>query len=365
MIRLASGAVSNRTRSLLGRDPLPRILTWTLTFRCNARCSMCDSWRKTDAAEADTTAALEIVRRIPTSVSIVRLTGGEPFVRHDIGEIVHALETRLAPEVVHLTSNGFLTDRIAGFLSDRRAYSSRKLHLLVSVDGMSELHNGIRGRENAFAMALATIRQVAERRREWNVDIAVNQTIVDQRGIDDYERLHALLAGLSVPHHVVVAYAESAMYSVEPGRDLSPVDAGSYRTATPIDTGSLRAFLALARRDTAELPFANRIAKRYYLDGIANRLLKGEGTPNPRCAALGGHMRIHPNGDIPVCQFNGRIAGNILRDGFEAVWGDPGTRAHREWVARCAGCWAECEVLPSAVLGGDIAGHAMPRWEAP
>lgn len=364
MIRLATGAVSNKARSALGGAPLPRILTWTLTFRCNARCSMCDSWRKTDAPEAATKEALEIVRRIPSSVSIVRLTGGEPFVRHDIGEIVHALETRLAPEFIHLTSNGFLTDRIATFLSDRSAQTARKLHLLVSMDGMADLHNGIRGRETAFGSALATIREVARNRRAWNVDLAVNQTIVDQRGIDDYQELHALLSGLSVPHHVVVAYAESAMYSVEPGRDLSPVDAGTFRTATPIDPESLRTFLALVRRDTAELPFANRIAKRYYLDGIANRLLKGEGAPNPRCAALGGHMRIHPNGDIPVCQFNGKIAGNILRDRFESLWSAPGTRAHREWVARCPGCWAECEVLPSAVLGGDIAGHLVRGGDA-
>lgn len=37
----------------------------------------------------------------------------------------------------------------------------------------------------------------------------------------------------------------------------------------------------------------------------------------------------------------------FLRDDFAAA-------AQREWVDACGGCWAECEVMPSALYSGDI-----------
>lgn len=354
MLRAAAGAVLNAARRRIGASPMPRVLTWTMAFRCNARCSMCDSWRKTVDDEADTRDALRIVDRLPKSISVVRLTGGEPFLRNDLGRIVEALERRLRPEMLHITTNGFLTSRIVDFLEDRARNRGSRLHLLVSLDGMDGLHDDIRGVDGAFRRTEATLRAVAEHRHRWNVELAVNQTVLDQRGIDGYERLHAMLVSLGIPHHVVVAYAESATYSVSSGQDLSPGSAGEFRTGGEFDPIVLGEFLSRVRRDSRELPFGNRVAKLYYLQGIANRLLRSEGDPSPRCAALGGHMRIHPDGSIPVCQFNGKVVGNLLEDDFGTIWRRAGTRAQRDWVARCPGCWAECEVLPSAALHGDL-----------
>lgn len=354
MLRTAGGAAVNAARRALGAAPMPRVLTWTLAFRCNARCAMCDSWRKSAEDEADTRDALRIVERLPASISVVRLTGGEPFLRNDLGRIVDALERRLRPEMLHITTNGFLTDRIVGFLEDRARRRAPKLHLLLSIDGMDGLHDTIRGVDGAFRRAEATLRAVAGNRKDWNVDIAVNQTVLDHRGIDGYGPLHALLAELGVPHHVVVAYAESATYSVENGLDLSPSSGGEYAARGDFDPILFAEFLDRVERDAAKLPLATRIAKRYYLQGIGNRMLRFRGDPSPRCAALGGHLRIFPDGSIPVCQFNAKIVGNLLEDDFEALWDRATTREQRDWVARCPGCWAECEVLPSAALHGDL-----------
>lgn len=354
MIRSALGVASHNLRRLGGRTPLPRFLTWTLNFRCNARCSMCDSWRKGAEGELDTDQALSVVSKLPRSISAVRLTGGEPFLREDLGSIVHGLEGHLRPDLVHLTSNGFLTRRIGRFLEDHRRTSRTPVHLLVSLDGPEALHNEIRGREFAFAQAVETLRMVAANRRSWNVKLAVNQTIVDERGIAQHADLADLLAEMGVDHHVVVAYRESATYSVESGKMAAPAHPGAFRTVHPIDRGIMAGFLQNAEAACEDLPWASRTAKRYYLEGIRNRVLDGFGSPNPPCAALGGHMRILPNGDIPVCQFNTRVAGNILREDFESVWYSDAAVRWREWVGKCPGCWAECEVLPNAILSGDI-----------
>ncbi len=93
---------------------LPRMLTYTVTFRCNARCVMCDSWRKPALDELTLEEIERIFAQLP-QMDAVRLTGGEPFVRTDLAEIAAAATTMLDPLVLHVTTNGFLTDRIVDF----------------------------------------------------------------------------------------------------------------------------------------------------------------------------------------------------------------------------------------------------------
>lgn len=361
MIRTATGIVEHNLRTGFGRRALPRILTWTLNFRCNARCGMCDSWKKTGEDELDPAQTQALVAKLPRTITATRLTGGEPFLRNDLDEIALALDRRLDLDMLHLTTNGFLTGRIVSFASTMGRKLSAPLHLLVSLDGLEDLHNEIRGQPFAFRTALETIREIAAHRREWGVELAVNQTVVDERGVAAYDALHDLLRGLDVPHHVVVAYAESATYSTTADTDLSPATPGVFRTATPMDPGLLAEFFERVDRDRRELPFSNRVAKGYYLDGIRNRVLHGVGIPNPACAALAGHMRIYPNGDVPTCQFNSRVVGNLWRTDFDELWHGPRALRSRAWVEKCPGCWAECEVLPSALLGGDLLANTLRR----
>ena len=93
------------------RDSLPRMLTYTVTFRCNARCIMCDSWKMSGEGDLSLEEIQRLLQQLPT-MDVVRLTGGEPFVRTDLPEIVALVQKHIQPLWLHITSNGFLTDRI-------------------------------------------------------------------------------------------------------------------------------------------------------------------------------------------------------------------------------------------------------------
>jgi MoaA/NifB/PqqE/SkfB family radical SAM enzyme len=73
--------------------------------------------------------------------------------------------------------------------------------------------------------------------------------------------------------------------------------------------------------------------------------------------ALRSHLRLLPDGRVPVCQFNTETVGNVLHQSFEEVWHGMNARSSRQWVDACPGCWAECEVLPSALFSGDLLVH--------
>jgi Fe-coproporphyrin III synthase len=334
----------------------PRFLTYIVTFKCNARCIMCDCWKKPSPDELTLGEIERVFRQLPR-MDGVRLSGGEPFVRTDFADIARLAATILRPRFLHVTTNGFLTRRVVEFceLRDR----SIPLHLLVSLDGTEAKHNEVRGRDTAWDTTIATVGALAPRQRELRLSLAVNQTIVDRAGVAEHRRLHELLRPLGVRVNAVVAYDVSATYSLEHEKEAAPLAAGDFTTFGQFEKGDAESLLAELEAGIAEFPWLERLAKSYYLKGIRNRLLRGVGDPNPSCVALNSHLRLFPNGDVPVCQFNSRRVGNLRKETFAQVWSGDAIRPQRDWVKRCAGCWAECEVLPNALYSGDGFRHAL------
>jgi pyruvate-formate lyase-activating enzyme len=60
--------------------PRPGWCTYLVTYRCNARCGMCDSWRMKPGTELAPSDVARVFERIG-ALDIVRLSGGEPFLR--------------------------------------------------------------------------------------------------------------------------------------------------------------------------------------------------------------------------------------------------------------------------------------------
>lgn len=333
------------------RDNLPRFLTYTVTFRCNARCIMCDSWKISEHQDLSVEEVSRIFDELPV-MDAVRLTGGEPFVRTDFSELARLVDEKLRPLVLHVTTNGFLTRRVVDFCEKRRRKTP--LQLLVSIDGVEDKHNHVRGSSLAYKSAMETIELLAPRQRELNLKLSVNQTIVDAEGIEHYRMLRDTLRPWGVRNNVVMAYDASATYSVERGIDLAPNEVGQFATFGEFSNHQFEELIGEIERDLEGFPFFDQWAKRYYWRGIANRLLQGKGAPNPPCVALNSHLRLFPNGDIPTCQFNSKTIGNLRTDSFDNLWKSHLAASQREWIRQCPGCWAECEVLPSAIYSLDL-----------
>ncbi len=350
-IRRAAALAQTIGRVRRGEPSLPRMLTYTVTFACNARCVMCDSWRKESQGDLSLAEVERIFSRLP-KMDAVRLTGGEPFVRKDLADIARAAVNSLEPALLHVTTNGFLTDRIVDFCERRPR--TIPLNLLVSIDGVGEAHDTIRGHRGAFRSAMRTLEALAPRRKELRLKLAVNQTVLDAAGAAQYAELHALLAPLGIKNQVVVAYRSSATYSLAHEANMAPNYPGHFEPFEGLSTAELEALFNAIESDLKSYAPADRVAKRYYLDGIRNRLLAREASPNPPCVALHAHLRLFPNGDVPVCQFNSWRMGNLREQSFEEVWFGAPVQSARKWVRMCSGCWAECEVLPNAVYSGDI-----------
>lgn len=353
--RLAADIVRNRS----GGVPRPRWCTYLVCFHCNARCGMCDSWKMKRGAEMTPAEVRTVFDKIG-ALDVVRLSGGEPFLRPDFAAVADAVWQASKPGVVHITTNGSFPDRVAEFVQHFAA--PKRLRFMVSFDGLAQEHDDNRGANVTFATALETVRLLAGM-ADRGVKVSVNHTVISQRSLQDHDELKRVFAPLGVDVQAVLAYEDSAMYGRKrQGKradDLIPIQ--GYPLHPKLQGADAAGFV---QRQLDELPAMRdpllRIGKRYYLRGLLQRLQSvDEPSPKPPCVALRSHIRVLPDGGVPVCQFNTERVGSLLTQSFDEVWHAPQAVAQRAWVDACTGCWAECEVVPNALYSGDMAKEVL------
>jgi Fe-coproporphyrin III synthase len=283
---------------------------------------MCDSWKLPTSDDLTIDDIERIFLQMPR-LDVVRLTGGEPFLRPDFPTIVELAQELLQPLAMHITTNGFLTSRIVRMVEERD--SRTPLILLISIDGVGDKHNQVRGSTIAWKRVTETLTELAPLQAGRNVRLAVNQTLVDADAAEEYRRLRDFLRPLGIPHQVVFAYETSATYNTTRELNLAPASLGDFPFRAGLKADDLQSLMDELHRDVRRLPWVERLAKRYYLRGIFQRLLHGQADPCPPCVALQAHLRLFPNGDVPTCQFNGQVVGNLKRQSFLEVWNSSAT----------------------------------------
>lgn len=348
MMNIAKDVVKNR----LGMVCTPGFITYYVTLKCNHRCFFCDVWKRDKANNGEMNLE-EIEKAFSTvpKIEVLRISGGEPFMRKDIADIVNVLDERLSPGIIHFTTNGLSSEKT---LRDvMRMKSKRKIHIKVSIDNLREKHDAGRGIKGAYDHAMETVQGLARLAKEHKFHVGVNQAIVAEEDIPSYATLKDMLAPLGVQVYPVIAHQyESSLYDDRPEIIASDV------TYKPINKFSREAMVGFIRQVQADAEkvgdFKEKLVNNYHWKGLYNRLLKDEHSPNPPCVAVNNHMRVLPNGDVPTCYYNKTVVGNLLKQSFEEIWwGDKAGKA-RQWVAACSGCWQSCETAVSGIYTGDV-----------
>ena len=119
------------------RGQLPAYLVYFITDACNAKCKHClladgahPGWEEPSMAFRKQELSLEELDKITASMgkgSLMFLlpTGGEPFLRKDIGEIVKIFHKNTGVRNVGIPTNGSTTARIPAGRSRRWSTASR------------------------------------------------------------------------------------------------------------------------------------------------------------------------------------------------------------------------------------------------
>jgi len=160
---MARGSLLRFHKAFLTGD-YPTFLLLEVTERCNCRCTMCRIWAKKNPVEPSLSDYERLFRDpLWRSLRILSLTGGEPFLRNDLKDLL-ILASQLIPrlERISLPSNGLLSERIEettrGVISSLPKHISFKIG--ISLDGQEKIHDTLRGVPSAFSKAVETIKRL-------------------------------------------------------------------------------------------------------------------------------------------------------------------------------------------------------------
>lgn len=124
-----------------------------VTYRCNSRCRMCNIWKRQDFTGEFKP---EDLNNLPADLRDINLTGGEPFLRPDLPEIVKVANRRCPKAKIVISSNGFASELIAAQMEKILAIKP-DIGVAISLDGAGEAHDRIRGIDGGFDKVRVTL----------------------------------------------------------------------------------------------------------------------------------------------------------------------------------------------------------------
>ena len=131
----------------------------SVSFRCNSKCRTCDVWRKPndDLTVDEWEKVFASLGRSP----YMTFTGGEPFLRNDLDEVVIRAYEQCQPEVITIPTNGMLTDRVVSMVKRMcEECPKSSIGINLSLDGIGDEHDDIRGVEGNWALSMETWTQL-------------------------------------------------------------------------------------------------------------------------------------------------------------------------------------------------------------
>jgi MoaA/NifB/PqqE/SkfB family radical SAM enzyme len=129
-----------------------------VTYKCNSRCIMCNIWKIREHFGELTVGDFS---NLPQDLKDINISGGEPFLRTDLKEIIQAIKNRCPEAKVVISSNGFATELIISQMREIKKIMPN-IGIAISIDGIGQVHNKIRGIENGFEKATTTISKLRE-----------------------------------------------------------------------------------------------------------------------------------------------------------------------------------------------------------
>ncbi len=320
--------IFNSVRTRLLEDHPLRQLFWECTLRCNLSCRHCGSDCKQISAVKDM--PKEDFARVLDSVAaatdphkvMINITGGEPLCRPDLEECGRMIYEKEFPW--GMVTNGLaLTPQ-----RYRRLLQCGLRAMTISLDGIGETHDWMRGRNGSFEKAAAAIKMVIDS-GEIAFDVV---TCVNKRNFGQLNELKEYLIGLGLKEWRLFTVFPAGRAAQDPELQLSPEE---FR--------GLMEFIKATRKE-------GRIMAEYGCEGFLGNYEGDVRSHFYQCSAGITVGSVLADGSISACPSirADYRQGNIYTDDFMDVWKNR-FQAYRDrsWMHKdeCASCkvWKYCK----------------------
>ena len=118
-----------------------------VTYRCPMHCKMCNIWNNPTEPKRELVAS--DLKCLP-QLKFINITGGEPFVREDLPEIIEECYRHTGRIVI--STSGWFEDRVIDL-----AKRFPNIGVRISIEGLSQKNDDLRGRQGGFDRGLRTL----------------------------------------------------------------------------------------------------------------------------------------------------------------------------------------------------------------
>ena len=159
------------------------IAQWDINNECNLNCKHCRVSEKNDNEKLSLKEAKNLLAECwYNGITMLNLSGGEPFLRNDIFEI---LDYAQKFEDIVITTNGtLLNDEKCKNLSEYK-----NIKLSISLDGLEETHDKFRRKKGAFKKVVDTLPIL----NKYNIKYAIKYTLSKETAKDAVELLNLVV----------------------------------------------------------------------------------------------------------------------------------------------------------------------------
>ena len=293
--------------------------TVIVTYRCNARCNMCSRFKR--PSKPDEEISLETIKKLP-QMYFTNITGGEPFIREDLKDIVRELYKK--SDRIVISTNGFFTDRIIDLCKEFPNVGIR-----ISIEGLEETNNKIRGLDDGFNRGYSTLKKLVEMKHP---DVGFGMTVQDANA-KDLVSLYKLSDELNM--EFATASLHNSFYFVENKNIIHDrlMVAGEFEK------------LINELLNSSE---PKKWFRAYFNHGLINYIF-GQKRLLP-CDMAFDTFFIDPYGDVMPC--NGtkekEVMGNLNEQTWDELWQSSQAEKVRNKVRHCdRNCWMIGSVSPA------------------
>lgn len=278
------------------------------------QCKMCNIWKyptkKGEEIQASDLATLP-------KLKFINLTGGEPFIREDLAEIVE--ECYRHTDRIVISTSGWFEDRVIAL-----ARRFPKIGIRISIEGLSQKNDELRGRPGGFDKGLRTLLTLKSMGLK---DIGFGCTVSNNNS-KDMLSLYQLSRSLGM-EFATASFHNSYYFHKEDNvvtnkdevcRDFEQLIEWQLQEKHP--KSWFRAFLNMGLIN--------------YIEGHRRML---------PCEAGSTNFFIDPWGEVYPCngleeKYWKESMGNIKQADFKTIWESEQARKVREMVRRCPkNCW--------------------------
>lgn len=345
--RLGKKVLKSRLHQETGRFEMPYKYSFVLTNVCQSQCKTCKIWKiyednpEVQQRELETDQFKQIIDSISNDALWMNFSGGEPFLFPDLVELCkYTFENCPKMFMMNIPTNAISHRHIAK--ETEKILEAKPDHvnltITISLDGLEDQHNEIRGTEGNWETAMKLYDRLEEFEEKYENFEAGFQTTVSSYNIHNLDEIFDFTRKSSLPvftfaHESYYFYNEDSGEDVQKTIDKDDLMEGIEYIYSEYEINSLRDIFP---------KLYLKLAERFYEEPDQHVLPPSSGR---------GSVSIDPYGNLKLFSYFESKMADLEDHDFdvESALKSEGAREELEKIDNDEGeiYWVDCEAYPT------------------